>query len=175
MAGPNALDGGAACGAAGGDGRCAALPAWHHKARGTPPQSHVSTLLAGSSLSANQSPDFTDLQREVALLQGTPEVVNTPSASGAGQRISRCPSCRVALWSNYGANTADLIRFVRVGTLAEPGAITPDVHIFTSSKLPWVVLPEGQRSFEAFYDRKQEWPQESLDRRRAVLDAARRT
>ena len=28
------------------------------------------------------------------------------------------------------------VRFVRVGTLDEPTAITPDVHIYTRSKLP---------------------------------------
>ncbi|MBX2802911.1 MAG: GFA family protein [Myxococcales bacterium] len=111
---------------------------------------------------------------EVALLQGTPEVVDTPSASGAGQRISRCPGCRTALWSNYGANKADVIRFVRVGTLEQPGAVPPDVQIFTSSKVPWLPLPEGARVFEAFYDRNQEWPAESLARRRACLDAAKR-
>ncbi len=97
-----------------------------------------------------------------------PEVVETPSASGKGQRIARCPRCRVALWSNYaGAGAA--IRFLRVGTLDEPGRVPPDIHIFTDSKLPWVILPEGVPAMPEFYRRSQHWPAESLARREAVL------
>ena len=73
----------------------------------------------------------------VALLAGEPEIVLTPSASGRGQKIARCRSCRVALWSNYGGG-GDKVRFVRVGTLDEPDRLPPDIHIFTSSKQPWV-------------------------------------
>src|SRR5437764_15393959 len=64
----------------------------------------------------------------VILLKGEPEVVNTPSNSGKGQRIARCPTCRIALWSNYGGG-GDVVRFVRVGTLDEPHRLPPDIHI----------------------------------------------
>ena len=76
----------------------------------------------------------------VHLLQGELEAVDTPSNSGKGQKISRCPSCRVAVWSNY-AGAGDGVRFVRVGTLDEPDRMPPDIHIFTSTKQPWVQLP----------------------------------
>ena len=105
----------------------------------------------------------------VILLSGAPEVVDTPSNSGKGQKIARCPTCRIALWSNY-AGAGDKFRFVRVGTLDEPGRLPPDVHIFTASKQPWVVIPEGTPAVEIFYDRKVLWPAESLARRQAVLD-----
>lgn len=104
----------------------------------------------------------------IELLRGTVEVVNTPSASGKGQKIARCPTCRVALWSNY-AGAGDLVRFVRVGTLDDPDRLPPDVHIFIASKQPWVVLPEGTPAFAEFYDRPKLWPQESLARREAIL------
>ncbi|MEE8455784.1 MAG: GFA family protein, partial [Limibaculum sp.] len=74
----------------------------------------------------------------VLVLTGAPEAVPTPSASGWGQRIARCPECRVALWSNY-AGAGDAVRFVRVGTLDEPDRLPPDIHIYTASKQPWVV------------------------------------
>lgn len=106
----------------------------------------------------------------VELLAGTPEVVLTPSNSGKGQKIARCPICRVALWSNY-AGAGDKFRFVRVGTLDEPDRLPPDVHIFTESKQPWVVIPEGVPSYEIFYKREEIWPAESLERRKAVLQA----
>src|SRR5579859_692773 len=76
----------------------------------------------------------------VHLLQGRPEIVLTPTLSGKGQKIARCPSCRIALWSNY-AGAGDVLRFVRVGTLDEPDRLPPDIHIYTSTKQPWVVRP----------------------------------
>jgi hypothetical protein len=102
------------------------------------------------------------------LLQGQPEVVNTPSNSGKGQKVSRCPVCRIALWSNYGG-MGDVVRFIRVGTLDEPDHFPPDIHIFTSSKQPWVVLPPGARAVPEYYSSKNVWPAESLARRAAVL------
>jgi hypothetical protein len=104
----------------------------------------------------------------VTLLAGRPELVDTPSASGKGQKIARCPSCRLAVWSHYaGAGTA--VSFVRVGTLDDPDALPPDVHIYTSTKQPWVVLPPGVPAVPEFYDRKALWPAASLARREALL------
>ena len=105
---------------------------------------------------------------QVELLAGAPEPVVTPSESGRGQQIWRCPECRVALWSNYGG-AVDQLRFVRIGTLHTPAALPPDVHIYTRSKLPWVELPEGAPAFEAYYDPAALWPAASLARRAAVL------
>jgi hypothetical protein len=104
----------------------------------------------------------------VVLLQGSPEATDTPSNSGKGQKIHRCPACRVALWSNY-AGAGDAVRFVRVGTLDDPDALPPDIHIFTSSKQPWVVLPEGIPAVPGYYDRKIYWPAGSQERRNALL------
>ena len=104
----------------------------------------------------------------VTLLAGAPEIVDTPSASGKGQKILRCPTCRIALWSHYaGAGTA--VSFVRVGTLDSPDPLPPDIHIFTSSKQPWVVLPPGAPAVPEYYDRKQYWPAQSLARLEALL------
>ena len=104
----------------------------------------------------------------VILLAGTPEVVNTPSNSGKGQRITRCPTCKIALWSNY-AGAGDAVRFVRVGTLDQPDRLPPDIHIFTMSKQPWVVLPPGMPAVDEYYDRNAYWPKKSLERRTVLL------
>jgi len=104
----------------------------------------------------------------VRLLGVEPEMVDTPSASGKGQKIARCPKCRIAVWSNY-AGAGPSVRFVRVGTLDEPDHLPPDIHIFTASKQPWVVLPPGTPAVLEYYDRKQYWPAESLARREALL------
>jgi hypothetical protein len=105
----------------------------------------------------------------VVLLRGAPEVVNTPSNSGKGQKVVRCPSCRIALWSNY-AGAGDAVRFVRVGTLDEPDRMPPDIHIFTASKQPWVVLPPGVPASEEYYDRIECWSKDSLARFRALVN-----
>jgi len=104
----------------------------------------------------------------VVLLRGEVDVVDTPSASGKGQRIARCPHCRVAVWSNYGGS-GDVVRFVRVGTLDEPDRLPPDVHIFTASKQRWVVLPPGTPAVAEYYKASELWPKESLERRTALL------
>lgn len=103
----------------------------------------------------------------VELLQGEVDAVHTPSNSGAGQKISRCPKCRVAVWSNY-AGAGDVLHFVRVGTLDEPDRFPPDIHIYTESKQPWVVLPPGSTTVPGYYKTSELWPKESLERR-AVL------
>jgi hypothetical protein len=103
----------------------------------------------------------------VSLLKGEVEVVDTPSNSGKGQKIARCPKCHIALWSNY-AGAGDAVRFVRVGTLDQPDRLPPDIHIFTASKQPWVVLPLAMPAVEEYYDRAHYWPKESLERRDAL-------
>ncbi len=103
----------------------------------------------------------------VQLLQGEIEIVDTPSNSGKGQKISRCPRCRIAVWSNY-AGAGSAIRFVRVGTLDAPDLLPPDVHIFTASKQPWVVLPPDTPAAAEYYKASELWPKESLERRAAL-------
>jgi hypothetical protein len=100
----------------------------------------------------------------VETLQGMVEVVDTPSNSGKGQKISRCPTCRIAVWSNY-AGAGDKVRFIRVGTLDHPERCPPDIHIFTSTKQPWVVLPAGAPAVAEYYRSADYWPAESLERR----------
>jgi hypothetical protein len=96
-----------------------------------------------------------------------PEIIDTPTQSGKGQKIARCPKCRIAVWSNYWS-AGPVIRFVRVGTLDEPDDLPPDVHIFTASKQPWLQLPADVPSVSEYYDRKSLWPADSLARRQAL-------
>lgn len=103
----------------------------------------------------------------VINLGGDPEVIVTPSNSGAGQRIVRCPDCKVAVWSHY-AGSGHLTKFVRVGTLDDPDVLAPNVHIFTASKQPWVTLAGNAQSYAEYYERKDVWSQSSIDRFEAL-------
>jgi hypothetical protein len=104
----------------------------------------------------------------VELLAGDPHMVAVPRSGGQRQKIWRCPTCEIALFSQY---TRASVRFVRAGTLDDPAAVTPDVHIYTRSKLPWVRLPDDVPSFSTYYDTQKLWPPESLAR----LEALKRT
>jgi hypothetical protein len=108
----------------------------------------------------------------VELLSGNPETILTPSNSGKGQKIVRCPSCKVALWSHY-AGAGDVAKFVRVGTLDEPDRFPPDIHIFTASKQQWVVLPPGVPAMPEYYDLREHWPPEAQARREAMRARAK--
>jgi hypothetical protein len=107
----------------------------------------------------------------VELLEGETEIIDTPSNSGKGQRIARCPRCQVAVWSNY-AGAGDALRFVRVGTLDDPDRFPPDIHIFTESKQSWLVLPPGMPAMPAYYKASEYWPKDSLARMTALKSRA---
>jgi hypothetical protein len=115
------------------------------------------------------------------LLAGTPERITMPTDSGRPHDVYRCPTCQVALWSDYGRR--GYLLFLRIATLDAPHAIAPDVHIFTRSKVPWVdlagVLPPGSATgkpagvYNVYYDMKSLWPAGSLARREAASAAAK--
>lgn len=99
----------------------------------------------------------------IEMLTGTPDTIVTPSESGRGQRIIRCPSCKVAVWSHYSGN-GEILAFVRVGTLDTPELAPPDIHIFTASKQPWVVIPDDVPAMPEYYDRRAIWRAENVRR-----------
>jgi hypothetical protein len=103
------------------------------------------------------------------LLTGDPQPVDVSRDDGSAQRIFRCPTCQVAVFSEYGRPE---VRFVRAGTLDQPSGVAPDVHIYTRSKLPWITLPDSVPAFEVYYDARSLWPAASLERLGAVLAPA---
>jgi len=105
---------------------------------------------------------------KVRLLQGCPETIDVPSSSGTGQQISRCPTCKTALWSNYGA-AKEAVCFIRVGTLNDPDACPPDIHIFTSSKQKWVELSNSVPVMDEYYQRSKYWPEQSIMRYKRAI------
>jgi len=112
----------------------------------------------------------------VEILQGDVTDILVPTPSGKGQRISRCPKCQVAVWSSYlilFGGIGDLVRFIRVGTLDDPGRMPPDVHIYTSSKQPWVTLSPEALVVDEFYKTDEVWSKDSLERQAALMAAVR--
>ena len=104
------------------------------------------------------------------LVKGSPEKIHTPSNSGIGQDISRCPSCKTAIWSHYGA-AKEAVCFLRVGTLYNSDACPPDIHIFTSTKQKWVKLDNSIPAIPEFYRRSKYWPEKSIARYKLAIGA----
>lgn len=108
--------------------------------------------------------------RKVNIINGKVDEIKTESPSGKGQNITRCPKCRIALWSNYFmGGIKEGIRFIRVGTLDNPDQFPPDVHIFTTTKQPWFKISENTPVFDEFYDYEKMWTRENNDIRKSML------
>jgi len=153
---PDTLEGGCACGEV--RYRLASSPLFVHCCHCLNCQKHT-----GSAFVINLLIEAS----RVTLMGGAPQPVVMPENGGTPNRIFRCPKCLVAVWSEYGGRSE--FSFVRGGTLDHPSAVSPDVHIYTRSKLPWVALPPSVPAFEAYYDAKTLWPAASLERRKAAL------
>lgn len=104
---------------------------------------------------------------KVGVLQGEIRLDDLPSLSGRGQVFARCPDCGVTLWSHY-SSAREKIAFVRAGTLDDPSLVPPDIHIFTSTKAPWVILPGDVPTVPEYYKRSDFWPSASIERYRAA-------
>lgn len=110
----------------------------------------------------------------VTLTEGEVDEIMTPSPSGKGQLIARCPKCKVAVWSNYYmGGIKQGIRFIRVGTMDNPELLPPDVHIYTVSKQPWVNLSNESSVYETFYKFEDVWSAEDNVTLKQLLAEAR--
>lgn len=103
----------------------------------------------------------------VKTIKGKAEPVLTPTLSGKGQTILRCPTCQVALWGHY-AGAGPGIAFVRAGTLDQPNEVKPNVHIYVSTKQPWVVLPSDTPSSPEYFNPRELWPADVMNRFKAA-------
>ncbi len=103
----------------------------------------------------------------VELLTGRTHDILVMTPSGKGQKITRCNHCESALWSVYKRfdNIHGVsIRFVRGGTLDLPHLFPPDINIYTDTQQPHASVDPGIRSVPTFYDLKETWSPESLNR-----------
>ena len=86
-----------------------------------------------------------------------------PTSSTGGQKIVRCDSCKIALWSHY-SGAGDVISLVRIGTLEDPNVLPPDIHIYTSTQQHWLKFSDDIPRVEEYYQKKDYWPAESIER-----------
>lgn len=159
----DALDGGCACGAV--RYRVLGPPIFVNNCHCSLCQRQSGT---GSAVNAFYESD------RVVLLSGELRSHSVPTGSGRPQEIVRCETCMAAVWSYY-PRLGQLGAGVKVGTLDDPGALTPDAAIFVSTKLPWATVPDGIPQFEATYDPKTLLPPERMERLMALAAKAQAT
>lgn len=99
----------------------------------------------------------------VELTAGIPTSHTLPSGSGADHDLIACAECGSPLWSWYH-NMPEGVVAVHAGTLADLAVMTPQAHIFTRSKQPWLELPEDTPSFETRYAIEDVWPSGAVSR-----------
>ena len=148
------LEGGCACGAI------------RYKLTGTPLIVHACHCrdcqrLTGSAFATNI---WIEAKHVEPTTTTAPAAFRLKGGSGQPHDVFFCPRCGTTVWSRY--HPVPWALFVRAGTLDDPNAVKPGVHIFTRSKLPWLDLPAGARAFDSFYKLDEVWTGESLERRR---------
>lgn len=121
----------------------------------------------GSAFAINALIERDRIETGTAVL----EITRRPSASGEGQIVHNCQRCNTVLWSHYAyAGIGEKVAFLRCGSLDEPNLMPPDVHIFTSTKQPWVELPSTALVCEEYYRAQDVWSEDSLNRRSALYN-----
>ena len=98
--------------------------------------------------------------RAFRLTKGEPRLAQKIADSGRTVTRWLCPECGCWVVSSPqpGAAPGEMIRRVRGGTLDDTSWLKPAAHFWTSSKQPWVVLPEGgevfatQPDLDAFFE-----------------------
>ena len=78
--------------------------------------------------------------------RGEPRFYEWRSAADRGKGAAFCGACGVRLYHANEWQPGTLA--VKPGTLDDTGGFTPDLHIWTGSKQPWVVIPEDVASHE---------------------------
>lgn len=81
------------------------------------------------------------------LLSGTPRIWSRDADSGRKVECAFCAECGSRLWHQSSHNSVSIS--VKGGSLDEPVDISHAVHIWTSSKLPSVLIPDSALQFAA--------------------------
>ncbi|MGA7761234.1 MAG: GFA family protein [Candidatus Binataceae bacterium] len=106
------------------------------------------------------------IEKEFVQTSGAiPKSFLLEGGGGRNHEVFFCRKCGAYVWSRYHRAPGDAL-FVRAGTLDKPEAVTPDVHVYTRSKLPWLELPRGVPAFESMYKIEEVWSAESKERLR---------
>jgi hypothetical protein len=77
---------------------------------------------------------------DLVLLAGTPKVWTRPATLAGSLDCAFCPNCGSRLW--HGNSEQEEVVSIKGGTLDRPPDLTHAKHVWTSRKLPGVVIPD---------------------------------
>jgi len=83
---------------------------------------------------------------DLHVLEGEPIMLIFDFGRGRQRRSKACAGCDTRLWAEP-IDQPDLA-ILRPGTLQNQSDFSPIAHIFTRSKQPWFLIPDGIPSFE---------------------------
>ncbi len=94
-----------------------------------------------------------------AMLSVTGDMVSGQriQPSGAIGMIFACAKCLVRVYSKN--STRHGMATVKAGTLDDSKGVVPKFHLWTSSKQPWVTVPEDAEALDEQPDSTAEWMQ----------------
>ncbi|WP_134725200.1 GFA family protein [Paracoccus luteus] len=107
------------------------------------------------------------IETDRVVIDGPLREREVPTASGKGQVLVQCAQCGCTILSHY-AGAGRKMAFLRTGTLDDPGALPPAIHIYVGTRRPWVILPDGVPASDAYYRAADHWSPAALARRQAL-------
>lgn len=80
------------------------------------------------------------------ITKGEPAFYRSVSATGRAKVGAFCPDCGTRVYHQPEWRKGTIS--VKPGTLDDTKWLQPTIHIWTDSKQPWVVIPEGVESYK---------------------------
>lgn len=84
-------------------------------------------------------------RKDFHVTRGAPKFWSRPTDSGNTLECAFCPDCGTRLWHQWPGNAEKVS--VKGGSLDEPVDLGAAIHIWTSRKLPGVVIPADAPQF----------------------------
>jgi hypothetical protein len=105
----------------------------------------------------------------VEVLSGKLKRFAQQTGTDRKQKVMQCSECGIGLFFQPWPTGRHGI-CVRLGTFDDPWDIVPDAAVYVTERMPWVTLPEGIPTFDAYYNPDTLLPPERNARLRALLD-----
>ncbi len=85
-------------------------------------------------------------EEDFRLTQGEAKTYPSKSDAGRAKIGAFCPACGTRIYHKIEWRKGMVS--VKPGTLDDTSALTPDIHIWTASKQPWITIPQDVEAHE---------------------------
>lgn len=85
-------------------------------------------------------------EADFQLTKGEPKIWTSQSDAGRAKLGAFCPDCGTRVYHKPEWRKGMIS--IKPGTLDDTRRLKPDMHLWTGSKQPWVVIPDGVEAYE---------------------------